>query len=273
MTVLDQIKGLLVDVGVKARDIASNNKFTLVNYVDKKTQVIINIGENKKGINLAALDGKTDKALGESIRRAGKGTFILNDEQEKIINEVSESIKKKSNDEIIQFFSGKIPAEDLVILISSLYIRDKFQRDKSDEVGILRKQLAESYGKKAFVISNLCTASYFEDFLMPLYNEMAKQKDFTIEKFKKSYRKLIDDFPVAIFINAYMTKKGVEEKIRGKIKENKMFSIPYLNIHGIGQENIKNIQKVIIKLKEGVDCTSKKIEQDESIIKVHLRFD
>ena len=36
MTVLDQIKGLLVDVGVKARDIASNNKFTLVNYVDKK---------------------------------------------------------------------------------------------------------------------------------------------------------------------------------------------------------------------------------------------
>ena len=273
MTVLDQIKGLLVDIGVKARDIASNNKFSLVNYEDKRTQIIIDLGENKKGINLSALDSKTDKAIGEIIYGAGKGTFIVNDEQATLINEVNESIKKKSNDDIIQFFSGKIPADDLVILISSLYIRDKFEQDKSDEVCILRKQLAESYGKKAFVISNLCTASYFEDFLIPLYNEMAKQKDFTIEQFKKSYKKLIDDFPVAIFINTHMTKKGVEEKIRGKIKENKMFSIPYLNIHGIGQENIKNIQQVIIKLKEGVDCTSKKIEQDESIIKVHLRFE
>ena len=102
---------------------------------------------------------------------------------------------------------------------------------------------------------------------------MSKQKDFVLDTYNESYRKLIKYFPVAFFINVFMSEKEVEVEIKNKIARNKKYSISYLNIHGIGKDNIKTIQTVVSRLKEGKDYTTKKIELDETIIIVRLRFD
>lgn len=273
MSILDKVKGLLVDVGIKANNIASNNKFTLFNYEDRRTQIIVREGGRVKGINLAALDEKKEKALKQIFQQANKGTLFASDESATLLQEVSSSIKKPNNIEILNFFSDKIPPDDYVILTASLVIRDKFKQGLKDQVSKLRSQLSSTYGEKANTISNLCTAIYFEEFLIPLYDEMKKSTTFVLEDYKRAYIKLINDFPVAIFINSHMSKKDVERKIRSKIVQNKQYSVPYLNIHGIGRDNIGAIQGVISKLRFNVDYTDIKVELDDPIIIVRLRFD
>ena len=272
MTILDKIKGLLIDVNIKLSNV-TGNKFSLFNYEDNRKILVIGDDGKTKGLKLAALDKQIEEKIEKLLKEADKGTLIANNDSEKLLKEASESLKTRDNVDLLSFFQNKIPSEDFTILSASLVIRDKFNKGKTETVSILRRQLAQTYGDKANQISNLCTAKYFEDFLIPFYKEMSKAKDFTIEEFKRAYVKLISDFPVAIFINAFESKKEVEQKIRNKIESNKKYSVPYLNIHGIGQGNIKTIKYVISKLKHHVDYSDMKVELDEPIIIVRLRFD
>lgn len=119
----------------------------------------------------------------------------------------------------------------------------------------------------------MCTAGYFEDFLIPLYGTMSKGENFKTENFTIAYMQLIQDFPIAIFINSSTSLAELERIIRTRIESNKKYEIPYLNIHGIGRSNINAISTIVAKLSKPDDYTQKSIGGKDGIIIIKLRFD
>lgn len=255
----------------KIRDFKISPTFKF--FSDNKSTNILVINDKKtlEGVNLAALTKEQREQVSSLITTSEKGTTFLTEGTTLLLDEAKTVLDEKVNTSLIIFFEKKIPSEDLRILKSALVIREKFER--GEHVGEYRRELAQIYGQKAYTICNLVTAGYFENFLIPLYNSMAKEEGFEIEDFTKSYIKLIKDFPLAIFVNGSMTLDEVSLKIKNRIEENKKYEVPFLDIHGIGRANIETIERVVDSLKSPEDYTVKSIENRGSIILVKLRFD
>lgn len=266
---LDKLKNF-----IQARDIKLSLSFTLVNIhkndSSKKILILNKAGEVEK-VNLGALDKKRDKEFAELFTQAESGTLFLNEGTNKLIESTKETLAESVNKSLIDFFIGKIPPDDLRILKSAIVLRKQFKegRDISD----YKHQLSEIYGSKANTICNMCTAGYFENFLIPLYETMSKGENFKIEDFTVAYMQLIQDFPIAIFINSSTSLEDLERIIRDRIESNKRYEISYLNIHGIGRSNINAISAIVAKLSKPGDYTQKNIDEKDGIIIVKLRFD
>ncbi len=263
----DKLKSIFDKPSLKISD-----SFKIFNKTEVHNTIIVNDKKELEGINLAALSSDKEKKLIPLFKESPKGTRFMSDSATKLLNEAAISLKDPGNQSLLDFFINKIPSDDFRILKSALVIRDKFSKGDRD-IPLYKRQLADTYGNKAYVICNLVTAHYFEDFLRPLYETMSRQINFEIDDFRKAYVKLIEDFPIAIFVNINMNPKTVEAEIRQKIANNKKYEIPYLNIHGIGEANMKCIGEVISTLKLKEDYTQKSIDNKNNIIIVRLRFD
>ncbi len=260
-----QARDTKISISFKFVDIKVNK-----NDYSKKILVLNKTGEVEK-LNLGALDKESDREFAELFTQAESGTLFLNEGTNKLIESAKETLGENDSKSLIDFFSGKIPPDDLRILKSAVVLRKQFKEGK--DVSIYKHQLSGIYGSKANTICNMCTAGYFEDFLMPLYGTMSKGENFKTEDFTIAYMQLIQDFPIAIFINSSMGLEDLEKIIRARIESNKKYEISYLNIHGIGRSNINAISTIVAKLSKPGDYTQKNIDEKDGIIIVKLRFD
>ncbi|MBS3076375.1 hypothetical protein J4481_01380 [Candidatus Pacearchaeota archaeon] len=109
----------------------------------------------------------------------------------KLLSELYNYQKSKGEDKkILDFFSSLIPKEDLEALESSLFLRRKFNEKK--DIRKLKEDIRRRFGDRGNNIANLCTAGYFEKFLIPLFNSSK-------EDFERIYEVVISKLVLVIF--------------------------------------------------------------------------
>ena len=241
------------------------------NITDKKLEY--KKEERTVTLNLNKLEPAENKQFKEILKSA-----VLKEEQILLENEASRTIedfKTKDadveNQKLLNFFRDKIPPEDYEALRASLYLRSKY--DEGIDVYQLKADIMTKYGERGKNISNMCTAGYFEKWLIPLYKEMEQSPDFLIDKFKFTYDIIVKESAFAVFVHRDMRGEEVKDIILGKIHTNLEYGIKFVTIHGIGKENKKKIRETIAELESEHTFLRQSIEEEGSAIMARIRFE
>lgn len=161
----------------------------------------------------------------------------------------------------LSILSPRIPSHDLNIWRAALYLKTidiTGDRDKTNE---LKCEIMQKHGDKGKNIANLCTTNYLEEFLIPLSKSLDEQIDNKSDadrKFEKIYRHIVKELPFTVFVN----KNETYLQIKNEIMTKKKYGFKFINIHGMGYDNISKIQKVIkfFNKQEGYEVTEEKRE-------------
>lgn len=146
--------------------------------------------------------------------------------------------------DLINRLEGKIPPEDIKALRAAIYIKKLFAQNNPDAKE-LKRQLRERCGLRGTNLNNIFSAGYFDNLILPLYETMSKHPGFTPDKFLKIYDVIIDQQAFSVFVHSGMTDAEVDGRVHQQLKQNLSLGQSYVNIHGIGKDNIKKIQKVV----------------------------
>ncbi len=226
--------------------------------------LIIGIGDK--------VDKKELSRLQEIIRGVvgKKEALLLEEGDKKTLDEFSGVDRKKENRELIDFFRGKIAASDLEALRAGLYIREVF--DRGEPAWNLKSSVIQKYGKRGANIVNLCTAGYFTSYIKPLYKRMFSQSNFSPEEFNKIYDEIVTQYPFAVFVGQRMSEKELEAEVKSKMEMNKKYGINQLNLHGIGEDNVSKIQRLLERLRDRFTSPYKIVSSGDIFISVTIFF-
>ncbi|MBS3079524.1 hypothetical protein J4218_05370 [Candidatus Pacearchaeota archaeon] len=170
----------------------------------------------------------------------------------------------KVDDEIIlsAFKEIGIPETDLKILESALFIRN-LAFNQGENIESWKHDLQVRFGERANNIVNLCSAYYFEGFLIPLY-------DNSKELFFKMYEDVVGKSMLAVFVHSIMSQEKITKSIVEKLEISKKYGIKFIYIHGIGKINISRIKTCLAINKDFFDFFETQIHEDGNIIIVGL---
>jgi len=187
---------------------------------------------------------------------------IDNDKAILIANSRTELLDKlykynDSNDnQILSFFKPILSNKDWETLRDSLFLRNEFK--KHININNLKLDIKTRYGERGNTISNLCTAGYFEEVMIPLFN--SSQTDFW-----NYYDLSLDMGITALFVNDKMKINEIRDEIKRRLHLGKEYGLQNIHIHGIGKKNIKNIKDCIEKEKSSLNFTEKHLFTDKSL--------
>jgi hypothetical protein len=151
----------------------------------------------------------------------------------------------EETDETLDFFRGKIPDTDMPILRAALYIRSAHKHNHNQSVDNLKQDIVNRFGNRGANIANLCSAGYFESQLRPMYEELAARPDFTPELFTTRYNVIVDTAPFAVFVGRNRNIGALSDEVEDKLLINKQYGIKQMNIHAIGQDNVRRLQELL----------------------------
>ncbi len=227
-------------------------------YYDPKTKIL--------HLNLDKIPKEIAKELRPSTQKfIEEGHKLLEIDVKDLLERLYKYNKDNPDKNILTFFKGIIPDEDYEALNSALFLRSQFKEGKN--ITNLKSDIRVRFGDRGNNISNLCTAGYFEEFLMPLYN--SSKSDFL-----KLYDIIISKSIIAVFVHSHMDLESIPHEMSSKLGLCKQYGIKFIHIHGIGESNIKKIKDCIEEYKEDFDFFEKNIYEDEEehIIVVELLF-
>lgn len=163
----------------------------------------------------------------------------------------------KNNKEILQFFKPILPGDDYAILRSSLLVGELWER-RDPRHAAIKSDIIDRYGDRGRNICNLATAGYFHSVIKPLYDAMRKISGFKLAEFHRHYNVIIEQSAFAVFVSGKMGVPAIVDEVKVKIRKNSKFGIKYVNIHGIGKENVNNIRKAVETIRaEGFEFTER----------------
>jgi hypothetical protein len=254
----DKVKALFnIEINAPFINITKNSDNTSI---DKESVIDDEDRVNIYWDNLS--NGKKDelkKIIKESV---DEGNLFLEKKSSSLLKDLIDFQKNKGDDKrVLEFFEDAISDEDLEALESSLYLRRKFKEKK--EVNHLKEDIRTRFGDRGNNISNMCTAGYFEKYLIPLYNQSK-------ENFKKIYELAVTKSALAIFVHSQMNDEEITNNIKQKLEMSKKYGLKFLHIHGIGEKNIKIIKKCIDENKELFNYYKKEIFEKEGIMVVEI---
>jgi len=160
----------------------------------------------------------------------------------------SGNIEKNTVVAVFKELSPKyIPPEDLEIIKASVLLKNNF--DKGSKIAWTKRKIVMDYGERGRNICNLYSAGYFENLILPIYNEL-KDVSNGLARFSLLYQDIVEHYPFALFIHQWMGVEEVESQIKTKLEEMEKYGIAVLNIHGIGKGNKKTIRKAIVSISQ-----------------------
>ena len=163
-----------------------------------------------------------------------------------------------------------MPSEDIKIWRASLYLAKCFSEGKKGQTAKLKEDIMLRFGEKGRNIANLCSAGYLDTYLRPL-SEAIKNNEESEEAVKKRfleiYSMIITSEPFTLFVNKRMSS----ETIKGEIENKRKYGHKFLNVHGIGKENKKNIKEVVDYFKEN-DSVKTSMNDEGKMIVVKFLF-
>jgi len=245
-----------------------------------KVQIIFQAFSNNKNItvngpviiiNLNALDKNQIIGIQKIIRYAVDKDRIplLQDDTQKLLEDFKQVDRESVSQNLIAYFKGKIPAIDIEALRQSIYV--KVVSDRGGDIKKLKWDITARYGNRGRNICNLYSAGYFTSQIQPMYDEMLSQSDFSPSDFNIAYDRIVNESPYAVFINREMSNQVAEKEVRDRINTALNYGIRYLNIHGIGEENVEKIVYILEKLKSDFPLPQE-IKRQGNVIVVKIQF-
>jgi hypothetical protein len=238
---------------------------TKIIYVNSGNKYESNDEERKLSLNLNQLDESEKKELRAITQEyLGTGELLLEAKTKSRLEDLCDYTNRSPNSSVLDFFKDIIPSADLEALQASLYLREKFNSDRIS-VPQLKDDIVKSFGDRGRNIANLCTAGYFEHFLMDLHNSSPDQ-------FSRLYELIVSKSIIAVFVYHDKSKEDIKKDIDLKIRLCKNYGIPFMHIHGIGKGNTKKIKEILAEEAEYFSYYQKNIfeDKDKGIFAVEL---
>lgn len=209
----------------------STNKKTIFNFIT------INIQRcSHNGIE------KAKQGIRELVQE--KGYKLLEKSADDTIAEIKRNEEKPANQALLSTLREIVPATDIPIIRASLFLRKKLE-EKKKPLPDLKDQILLKYGQRGARVSNLISAGYYEELIIPIYNKMKIDAGFTRKDFENIYETIIVESAYAVFVNAACATKALRKLIYKKIVSNKRYARNSVNIHGLGKNNVDKIEAVI----------------------------
>jgi hypothetical protein len=235
MSFLDNLKNF---IEAKLNIHLNNVNFININIVrgEESQAVKHDPNSNRYVIDVSRLSDDEYKEISNISRKyVEEGNLLLEKKSLDLLNELY--VFKRTQNSTLEFFRDIIPQADLEALRASLFIREKFR--KGEQINNLKYDIIMRFGDRGRNISNLCSAGYFEEFLIPLYNSESK------DKFNEIYEDLIKNSMLTVFVNSKMNADDIPKEIEKKILISKKYGFKFIHVHGIGQRNINTIKQFI----------------------------
>lgn len=225
--------------------------------IDFSNFISININNGSKAVSL--VDSKTlnvnpdllnkidRKRFFNDLTNPPKGSQFILDKSQEMGTKLIEAIK--NNSDVINYFKDKIPKNYLDMLKVAILVKKDYDNDSGNAMN-LRKQLRDRYGLVAYTVCNLYSAGYFENFLIPYFDEKQTNKNYTSNDLSNDFISLMNDFPRAIFINKQKSLTDTEKDIKERVAKNKLMGITSFKVHGIGIKNVNKIAETLTALEK-----------------------
>lgn len=206
-----------------------------------------------------------------------EGQILLETKSAELVQDFK--IKNASLDikQQLDFLQQVVPLKDFRIWRAALYIRARFFERK--DITFLKDDIVRKYGQKGKNITNLCTAGYVDSLLKPNYDflkEHLRVEEDLKKQFEMLYELVVYQLTVTVFVHSMMRKEEIKTEILNKIAQNFKYGIKFLNIHGLGQENLKKINEVVLELEADEEITPKitnvAVRQEKYITFIRLGF-
>jgi hypothetical protein len=225
-------------------------------------------------IDPAGLSGKQRRALKHTLRTTlldGAGA-ILDEASTPTVNAALEALP--AVEEAAKRFIPIIPPEDVPLLRASLFLRTRYQAGIA--VDEMKGQIVRVYGPRGRNFANLCTAGYLEDWFWPIYEELQRaypdDPDLCKAKFRGLYNSIVNDLPWTEFVSAHVSKNVIAQEIAEKMKRNVELGVRYLNVHGLGEANVKKVMALLPEIQKQTGAQPAKIDKDAARIFVRLEI-
>ncbi|MEK7524871.1 MAG: hypothetical protein AAB548_00670 [Patescibacteria group bacterium] len=179
-----------------------------------------------------------------------KGGLIIEDLSLSRLEQFNQVDGSSQTQATLEYFKGKIPAQDLEILRYSIYLKSVFESGQS--VTEIKQQLNERFGDRGRNICNLYSAGYFGTQIRPLYDSLFNQPNFSPEKFTQIYELIVTESPYAFFVSRATSREAVLLEITRKMETSRKYGIRNINIHGIGKGNEETIYFVLDKIRDKI---------------------
>ena len=198
------------------------------------------------------LSYKESKVIKKAIRECFYNNVPIIEESKDDLLQKLYRYNNKEDNQILAFFKDILSKSDYEALRNSLFLRNQFK----DGLNIfqLKSDIVTRYGERGNMICNLCTAGYFENMMMPIFNRSRVE-------FFDYWDKAVDRGIMALFVNAGMTIANISKEIERRA----MYGLSYTHIHGIGDKNIKKIKSCLKTEKEKgtIKFTVKNVFEDK----------
>lgn len=177
----------------------------------------------------------------EAIRRQFLTDFqsgnlqFVNQNSMQNLEDCNNSEKSNKTKEIIQFFAGKISAEDLQLLRTGLFIKSLCNNEQFDRATNIKDNAIKD--RRSRNVINLATAGYFESYIKPIF------ENNNIETATKEYEEVVRYLPEIVFVHNSMTPEDIIYEIEDKIRDKETYHLKVCKImvNGIGKQCAQNI--------------------------------
>lgn len=264
MNLLDKLSSII------KIDLSGLKKFAIhiLNNNSSKTTVIKNSKINIIQINAGELSKTSKEELMQLVNETVNkdNGLVIEDSSQKLLQDFQAVDLKSQTQTEIEYYTGKIPPKDTEILRASIYLKSVADRDES--VHELKADIIARYGERGKNICNLYSAGYFDTQIKPLYKSVGTTDPL---KFNQVYEQIVTESPYAVFIHSGMSDREVREVVKQKMEISKKYGIKYLNIHGIGKDNVDKITVLIKELTPELSSLPE-VALGDKFIAVKVRF-
>lgn len=215
---------------------------TINHHTDNSEKIVV--------INAGILKGQKLKQL----KKLEKLSFydndlILEDTYSKEVDRVISNEKTEENQELINTLKKIIPAQDLRAFRSSLFVRTKFLNH--EDTAEQKEDIRNKWGDRGNNICNLCTAGYFEKFIIPMYNKLEEAHGKKgVDDFNAIYNLIVTKTPFMLFLQKNDTRVKIKSKILYKLDTSKKYGLKTIYIHALGKRILTEVGSVLEEIKE-----------------------
>lgn len=258
----------LKTIGIDFPSLKSVISINITNKIDHS----IKIDGSTLLLNPGKLNRKQKLGLKEIIRTAAldESGAILNQDCTPIVDEALKALP--DIEATAKRFLTIIPPSDIPLLHACLFLR--MQHKVGGNVSNLKEQISRTYGQRGRNLANLCSAGYLEDWFWPLYETLLRSNPDDPEAaraiFRTIYNGIVIDLPWTEFVSTGTSANKSTSHIVEKMKHNIQNGVRFINIHGIGDANVKKINAILPEIQKQTGSIVSHISSEPGRIFVRL---
>lgn len=254
----------------------------LTNHSKSKRQVFKNTVRAKKGAavtqNVAILNlggaskeekQETLELLAQSFKKGA--VLFVDDESKRLADSLEAAENRDAQGTLVEFFKDKLKPRDWQILRTGLYI--DFLLGQGVPTREIRESVIKNHGTRGKNLLNLATAGHFESHIKPMYEELSRAPDFTINVFYEEFERILREMPFAIFVNSMITAEQLTEMINERAEAAMAYSVDQrkIYVHAWGP-NVKTVEACLSEIGKKYKVTANMRIEVIAIVDAMIEF-